>query len=298
MKIVIVALWIVLPCSVSAQARQPAPLLFQQDLDTFAPVWYHVPVWRGGLLLHVENNPSPTPVIDVTDRHGAHRHVSFELPDSNNVFLHSPGAGEDGSIVVAGEDQHGPAFLAWISPDRKQRFVIPTPGFRADEVTIAADGAIWAVGNRAGVTNVIQRYSTSGTLLSSRRVSDARSATGLGNSWLVAAPDRVGWMTNGRQYIEFSLDGAELRRLDGPPAGATFPHFQGVGLSRDGDLVVSERLGSAVAILALDRASLAWSPVSLPDRTEASSIVLGFDGDTLVATVGNGVLHRYPIAGR
>jgi hypothetical protein len=59
-------------------------------------------------------------------------------------------------------------------------------------------------------------------MLSSMEVPDAKARAAAGNeadspSRLVSSNDRVGWMTNGSEYIEFSLDGTILQRFDGPP---------------------------------------------------------------------------------
>ena len=171
-------------------------------------------------------------------------------------------------------------------------------------LTVAGDGIIWAVGwakNEDGprlvvADNVVRRFDSSGKMLASfvahgRTRNADPDATAA--SYLMASRDRVGWLTNGCEYIEFSLDGTELGRFDGP-AGLKIGQIEGAALSDENDLVVGKFGGGGFDILALDRRARAWVSVTLPKETiRGWSSVLGFDGTTLVATPRSGQLRRF-----
>ena len=121
------------------------------------------------------------------------------------------------------------------------------------------------------------------------------------NSFLFSSRDRVGWYTAAGEYVEFSLDGDEIGRYQGP-AGLDRP--DGVAISEDNDVVLGDFRATrespappdagAPQFLVLDRSSGEWIPVSLPEgQAPRWAHVLGFDGTTLVATSINGKLTRY-----
>jgi hypothetical protein len=135
-------------------------------------------------------------------------------------------------------------------------------------------------------------------MLSSMQVPQAKAGANFGDiadmvSSLVASKDRVGWMTNGCEYVEFSLDGAMLQRFDGPRETA-WNNIRGVALSDGNDLVLSRAGG---AVLALDRTASSWVPVSIPGRKPGEDVrVLGFDGTTLVVRQDTtGILGRFKL---
>jgi len=281
------------------------------DRDVYTPVWQTMPKWRGKLLLRVEKNDTKAPVIDALDRDGYHEDILFDIPDSSLVGVTGTGASSDGSIVVGGyafsADSRRASLIAWIAPDRQRRTVIRTVPFEATAVTLAADGTIWAVGNtwdnvkRANNTkNVIQRYDTAGKLLSSLKVVELESPARIHGdanerSYLMASRDRVGWFTNSNQYIEFSLDGIELNRFDGPTGIEDSTPPDGVALSDANDLVVGRKVGKGrgTELLVLDRPTREWVPISVPGQKPGAWLaVFGFDGTTLVASPTSGKLLR------
>jgi hypothetical protein len=287
-------------------AQVPA---FEHERDMYVSSGNHLPTWSGRLLLRFEDNLTSAPLVDAVDRDLNHDAISFEIPGATLINIRGLGGGSDGSILVGGnafsKDSRRSGFIAWISPDRKRRTLIQTEPFRPEAVVLATDGTIWAAGHIFdGVEgwhntyNVIQRYDGAGKMLSSMQVPQARAAANVGNeadmsSRLVVSKDRVGWMTNGCEYIEFSLDGAILQRFDGPPETEGYL-VHGVALSEGNDLILARAGG---AVLAFDRTASSWVPVSIPGRKPGEDVwVLGFDGTTLVVDRDRGILGRFKLA--
>jgi len=312
-RLAIAAGLIVIAGNLAAQPAAPtgSRLAFQHDRDVYVTAWDYLPEWRGSLLLNAQQGGSRSPLIEYTDRSGLHDRIAFELPGSW-VYLHGVSAASDGSLAVSGfaesDDSRGVPFVAWIPPDRSSRTVIRTRPFHPEPVVLAADGVIWAAGVNVNdstraltAVNILRRYSNSGELLSSKTVEGAKSGD-LGpivdsGSWLLASRDRVVWMTNAFEAIEFSLQGEELRRINGPVGLAHRYQQAGIALSANNRLVVGRGSGGEFDILGLDLTSKdpGWVPLSIPDSGLKGLIyVLGFDGlDLLVAGQERGLIRRF-----
>lgn len=265
-------------------------------------------IWLGKFLVHVDDPESRSPTFDLTDHDGHTERVPFELPDTAYIQGLRYSAGTDGSIVAIGTalkgKSSGACFIAWISPDRKRQTVIQAYPFVPEAVAVAADGAIWSVGTlfdddkmKTIADNVIRRYDTSGKLLSSLTVGGLRAPAGWGHdatmgSGLLASRDRIGWFTSGDQYLEFSLEGREIQRFEGPPAwGAPGrdPSLNywvvGFALSSENQVVVTgvtkDEKSERMAVL--NRTARAWYPALLNggDPSERHRLV-GFDGVEMI----------------
>lgn len=302
-----VASFCVLPRAVAQRA-----LAFEHEREMYVSSWHHLPVWSGRLLLRLEDNLTSGPLVDAVDRDLNHDAISFEIPGANLINIRGLGGGADGSILVGGNafsgDSRRAGFIALISPDRKRRTLIQTEPFRPEGVALAADGTIWAVGlvfdgkeGRQNTHNVIQRYDASGKMLSSMQVPKAKAfpndpLIADANSDLMASKDRVGWLTNGCEYVESSLDGTILARFDGPAEDVL--DLRGVALSDANDVLVAKAIGDRTVFLTLDRAARSWVPVPMRgrDRPGAQARVFGFDGTTLVVEKERGILSRFKLA--
>jgi len=307
---------LLLTAMLSSGAAQVAPqptgrlVAFDLEREMYVSTWVHPPVWSGGLLLRFEDNLTSSPLIDIVDRNLKHDTLSFDIKGASMINIRSVAAGADGTILVGGSafspDSKRAGFIARISEDLKNRTIIQTEPFCAESVALATDGTIWAVGlifdgaeGRNNTHNVIQRYDASGARLSSKQVPDAMAWTGTPvtadlASRLLASRDRVGWLTNASQYIEYTLGGDELNRF-WPPEGMNQQGvLDGVALSSNNDLILGRKGARGTEFLALDRAAKAWHPVSLSGRTSDYGVsILGFDSDTLVATTVPGTLRRF-----
>jgi len=264
------------------------------------------PRWAGKYLVEVQDKESRAPLFSLTDSAGNKERVNFQLPDTAYIAALEYNLGADGSMAVTGAALNGKNgganFIAWISPDRKRQTVIQAYPLVPETVAVGSDGVIWTAGTlfddekRAAIAyDVIRRYSPSGNLLSSVPVPGLRPGRGparaAGTSQLQAAGDLVGWFTSGDQYVEFSLDGKETGRFEGPPGwgepGVPMPEslFDRLAVSADNQVVVCgvSHDRNSMILLTLDRRNRAWVPVSLPgEGTPYLGRLLGFDGMELV----------------
>jgi hypothetical protein len=105
--------------------------------------------------------------------------------------------------------------------------------------------------------------------------------------------DLDGWFTNGCEYIEFSLDGREIERFDGPP-GVGIKQISGVGLDAENGLFVGRYEDHIFEVLAFDRSSRAWNETSVAGLdTPSWARIPGFDGTTLITTEKWDTMRRY-----
>jgi hypothetical protein len=215
-------------------------------------------------------------------------------------------SGSDGALAAVGYTLSGSSqfsdFIVWISPDRKRQVVTRVSPFHPYAVTVAPDGTIWAVGpvkqenSRNDLyTNVLRRYDASGNLLRSVILNGLQRHNGRAvvadGSDLMASQDRVGWLTNTCEYIEFSFDAVELGRYACPTTKYD-GSVGGFALSYGGDAVVGGSQRSLWAPLELDRASRTWVPIQAPSDGYRFAAILGFDGTTLVTLSEAAKLRR------
>lgn len=276
--------------------------------DLFVPMWHRSAIWSGKMLLSLDDNLTSAPLVDAIDRDLNHDALAFTIPGAPVVNIRGLGGGYDGSILVCGDatssDSRRAGFIARISPDRKQRTLIQTEPYRPEAVALAADGVIWAVGlifdgevGSHNIHNVVRRYNSDGKLQSSQVMLDAKTAAnspGDGDmaSRLAASKDHVGWMTNGAEYIEFSLDGSVAQRFDTPSEVGDW-NTHGFALTEEDDLIVSGKDG---LIFARNRANRSWIRISIPGRTVGGDVwIFGADEETMMYQQDRGIVGRATI---
>jgi hypothetical protein len=282
---------------------------FEHERDIAAQLGRVVPRWGGSELVGVDAFSSRTPLLYAVDREGRREEIWIDLPGAGTVLTHDAIGGADGAVAAVGYAQNPDPlvghFLMWISPDRKRRTVIRLDPYGADRVALAGDGTIWVVGGLRDAPrwaldkqNVIRRYDASGKQLGSfpvhARSREDISPDAAAMSYFVASKDRVGWFTNGSEYIEFSLDGKEVGRFDGPPY-VDRKQISGVGLDAEDRLFVGRKGDKTFnfEILELNRSNRTWSKAAIvgPDAPRSARI-LGFDGTALV-TMEQAGIRRY-----
>jgi hypothetical protein len=129
------------------------------------------------------------------------------------------------------------------------------------------------------------------------------------SSELRASADRVAWLTNGMEYIEFSLDGRELDRFEGPAfPGNRAARFRSLALSASNEVIIGVAERGTWNIWALDRQKRAWVITHIVAGIEQPTFgrLLGFDGSSVIADVEDRemlrtrgqprVLRRYTIS--
>jgi hypothetical protein len=299
-----------------------------REIPARLPINGATPIWRGGALLGVEKSDAKAPVLYLVDRGGRREEFLFSIPESSWIGISGIALAEDGTIGLCGgattAEAIGTRFIAIISPDHKRQTLIRTWPYQAQQIALAPDGTIWTAGvitddanTRVVVYNVLRRYERSGKLLASWSVrAKARAQMGpnavdSSHPYLMASRDRVGWLSNGGEYFEYSLDGREIGQY-APPAGVVFgwpgandtfnhpdlsersaPHVLDAALSQNNDLLLCAFKGDnsrTWQLLRLDRESRTWVPATAEQKGWPS--VAGFDGDDPVLLPGVGELGR------
>jgi hypothetical protein len=282
----------------------------ERDVNGRFPPGVDTPRWSGRSLLGYELDMTAAPILYSVDRNGNREEYVLTLPGVSMVSIGAMAGGADGAIAVSGgiysSDAQIATFFVWISPDRKTQIVTRIWPYVATKIAIAADGTIWTAGflkndenTKVVVYNQLRHFETSGKQLAAFMVRTRQSKQLLSNgttySWLGASSDRVGWLSNGNEYIEFSLDGTEMQRFDGPADLAEAPgSLAGAGLSADNEIALGVRTKAGLKVFTLDRKSRTWNAL-LPEE-KASHWVGGFDGGTLITlpeVEPGGVMRRY-----
>ncbi len=308
--LVLAAAWTALECRASQSDRA---LIRDGDLWVAWRVDGFYPVWKGGVLVGVEENKSREPLIYSINRDGAREDIRFGLPDAYLIIMGGIAAGADGAIAVIGgaysSDARAGTFLAWISPDRKTRTVTRVWPYVPRAVTIAADGTIWTIGwirdgERIPVRNVLRKYDSRGSMLASfveRRAKGWTNTRGdaVSDSTLTALADGVVWLTNGGEYIEYSSDLRERGRFDGPVLGDG-RRIEGVAVTASDDIYVGITGGGKWDVMWWNRLDRTWNIVPFPEAKPPHwGRLLGADGNALVtATPEVNNLRRYRIVKR
>ena len=299
------------PCARVDVALAQSRASFAHERDIVTEFGRVVPTWGGSELVGIDFDSSKTPMLYAVDREGRREEIWLDLPGADTIDVQFATGGPDGSVAAVGyaqsSDSHAGHFLIWISADRKRRTVVQLEPYVADRVALAGDGSIWVVGglrNEAPARdeskhNILRRYDTSGRALTSfhvrARARPAIAPDAASMSYLMASRDRVGWFTNGCEYIEFSFDGKELARLNGPP-DVDFKQIAGVGLDAEDSLFVGRKGDETFdfEVLEFDRNSGAWRKAAVTGpNTPHGARILGFDGTTLVTMEQAGTIRRF-----
>lgn len=264
-----------------------------------------MPHWSGQALIGVQDNRSSSPLVYTIDRNGQRDSFPFAFPDGATINVYGLAINPDGTVAVAGGavsgDARGGSFLALVAADRKHQTIVRTWPYVARQVVFVPDGSLWTVGyvfhdteDRIVKPNIMSHFDSSGKLLESFPVT-AKARFGAGRtaanaSFLRTSSDRMGWFTNGMEYIEFSFDGREIGRYDGPEVAQPVDIFASFALSDNNEVLFGKILDSKRRTWSLDRENRHWIPVQLQDESlPAWGNLLGFDGRTLVVT---GKLHE------
>ena len=292
-----------LPGQVS-DVRSKRMFAHERDVET-SFVWEGIPRWDGGKLVGCVHNHSSGPVIFTMDREGRRDEIVFSLAHGAMIHIIGFAASPSGEIALAGSalgaDNRGASFVARISADRERQTITRTYPYGPSAVTFTPDGNIWTIGNlnnEAGTDliarNVLRRFDSSGKMLGSTTLQVLGSKTAE-TSFLRASLDRVGWFTRDGEYLEFSLDGAEIARYAGPEgAGVDSRNITGLVLSEDNEVVAGHFGGGKAEFVVLDRQQRSWNPVLLSKiQTPSWAFVLGLDGNSLVTTSVNGRMGRF-----
>jgi len=248
-------------------------------------------IWNGSFLIGVGMNMTSAPIIWTLDGSSRKDEFHLSIPDAVNIRVGGFAGASDGTLVAAGRGVTGGArygFVAIIPPGRGSNTILRTDSYTPQVVTIAPDGVIWTIGDQVeekkSWCNVLKRFSPLGKLLSSEvlrvRGSPNVPPDAAEGSYLRSSRDRVGWLTKGGEYLEFSLDGRETNRFPAPPFWKEYAGVTNIALSDDFGVVAGA--GNLRKAWTLDRMKRIWSPVQVSGDPFNSGLVFGFDGDQLV----------------
>jgi hypothetical protein len=249
------------------------------------------------------------PTLWTVDRSGNRQTVAFSIPGADFLRVKDVASGPDGSVAAVGTaisgDSRMGTFIAWISPDGSRQVVTRVWPYSPMVVTVAPDGTIWTVGavmkdNYMGEVeyNSLRHYTPSGQLLASNHVRGARRNNGgmyavSEASVLMASQDRIGWLTNACQYIEFSFEAVQLGSYNCPNGYSKIGDPSGVALSSSDDLLLGGKWIAPLAPLELDRTNNTWKPVPVLQDSGKTNSLLGFDGLILVTRSMSSSMRRY-----
>jgi hypothetical protein len=263
-----------------------------------------------------EERTSREPLLFTVDRDDNLERIPLTIPEAGYLLLYSVAGGPDGSLAVVGRGFHVDgrqgSFVARIAPDRKSQTITRTWPYVGTRVTVAPDGLIWTAGwaepsGSRTQYNVFRVFDESGrsvrefVVLAKGRPDTPSDAVPY--SVLKSSRDRVGWLTSGWEYLEFSLDGREIGRLAGPLVSQDSNLGSiGLALSEDNRVVIGILVQGKHRMWALDRERQTWSSIEEPDAGELQHRrILGFDGQSLVTLrwgkYGVNTVHRYRIVG-
>lgn len=267
-------------------------------------------VWSWGRLIGYSHNRTAQPEICSHDWNGKGERIAFGIPGAGMISLEWASAAPDGSIALVGsayqEDGAAGSFVARISADRRDQIVTRESPYVPMKVVVSSDGVVWTLGwvlNESGFIaerNILRRYDKAGRVLSSTSVRVNRSRMrddAVQLSRLAASADRIAWLTNGNEYIEFALDGREIFRMDGPfqSSGPGGPNYS-MAMSQNNIVVIAEKSNGAWVVMNLDRATHTWVPAATTGtRVFRWGRLMGFVGEQLVIEEGDHVMHKYGI---
>ena len=265
--------------------------------------------WNGQALVGIEEHKTSEPLLYRLGKGGHSERIRFAIPEARHIYLEDIDGNSDGTLVVTGvayaTDGKAGTFVAAIAHNRQKQTVIRVWPYCPKVIAVTSSGRIWTAGyvlNEAGYIsegNVVRQFDESGRLLSSLSVKAKSKLRGNAAelSRLRASGDGAAWLTNQNEYIEFSRNGGEVFRVDGPPLTSEHDIANwSLAVSGDGSVVMGAAARSGRWDLwTLEREKRAWVPTQLNGGTQIPSwaIVLGFDGEDLVTTEGQNMLRHY-----
>lgn len=306
--------------SVDTAAAQAKRVLTLDDerLENFQLRGYFSPHWSGGGILVVEDNPSDAPMIVRIGRNGHIERINFKIPEGRHITVIGLAGATDGRIAVIGSvlsnDGGGTTFLALIASDRQSQTVVRLWPYVANVVTFAPDGTVWTIGRvRNGewvaADNVLKRFDSSGVLINTTQLFTGEDeklkgfplpppTTDMAHlSRLRASKDRVGWLMNDENYIEFLPDGRVAGWYIRPDCGGTENGLGYLALSESNAVIVRMSICKQGSYLQLDRASRTWRSIEADNKDSTKwEVPLGFDGETLVSSTTDGRVRRYSLS--
>jgi hypothetical protein len=254
--------------------------------------------WRSGKLYGVDGDQSEMPLLYTMDSGGRRDNVPITIDGQRYIAIWSYAPAFDGSIEVGSytTDKNGKpsSFVSRIAPGGASRMDTNVWPYTPEHIPVPPTGKTWTMGwvrnpdDPDGPTvalNVRKRFDEAGKEIESVGIRARRSMPGgtFARAFLRATRDRVVWFSEGNDYVEWSLDGRELLRIDGP--AVKNDHISGVAVGDDNIVIVAMTRYSPnrYELLMLDRANSRWIPVEVTNKDRRDYWwPVGWDGDTIV----------------
>ena len=248
--------------------------------------------WSEPYFLAHEDNRTAAPRVCAVDRSGFVERIEVKIPGATEILLNGLTARPDGTIIVAGNALDGGSrtgsFMTIIPPDRKEARVTRLWPYTAAQLLTAGDGAVWAAGwlsddsgDGTRVDIMLRRYGKEGSedLTVVPNVTPGSSLASV-RTMIGASKNRIFLTTQKGDYIEFSLDGAEVGRYPLPKA-LTAANSADIAGSPDGAVMLLTHNGPEQRLFSLNRERREWVELA-SELTESFRNILGFDGLNLL----------------
>lgn len=267
--------------------------------------------WSGERLFGAEVNRSSEPLLFVYQESQPVERIRFRIPDAGHINIHDMAMGKVGQIALSGsayfDDGKAASFLAILSPARDKQVVVRTWPTVAGQLAWGPDGTLWSagytfdeLGDYVVGKNEFRRFDERAKLLSTTIVPSrsGHTAGGTYDCLLRANGQRVFWMSNDQEFVEFDRSGKEVLRTVGPPLTDKHLSYARTMAVSDSDVVMYAALMQpGTAVWAFERSSRTWMPTELVGLTERKHVqILGFNGDDLIVSPKSEIVERYRLS--
>jgi hypothetical protein len=252
--------------------------------------------WARGRFVTTEGSGSKAPNLCLATVDGVIKRIPLEIPGVAAIGPYDAVVSPTGDIYVSAAafdaESRVATLLAKVS-EREQTIQVCRvfPHFPA-RLAVAADGTLWTAGwntdweqTRTVDRFVLNRFDADCNLIQTIRPA-LRPAARPDSSELRASDDGVLLRTRTNEFVEYSLEGKEIGRYDGPPLSKVH-HFPGVtfAVSSSGIVALGADDPDGPIVWVLDRARGAWEEAKVPNELPHGSRLLGFDGENLVVGI-------------
>lgn len=278
------------PITLAASSRQTF-VTCAPDQPTVVPLR-----WAGGRFFTTEGSGSRSPNLCVATGDGNIKRIPLEIPGVQAIGPYDATVSSSGDLYVSAaafdSDSRLTTFFAKISERGQTIQVCRTfPHFPA-RLAAAADGTVWTVGwntdqeqTRTVDRFIVNRFDAGCNLVQAIRPA-VRPTAHPSSSQLQASDSGVALRTRSNEIVEFSLDGEEIGRYDGPrlskednPASTTF------AVSSSGIIAWGTVDPKGSNVWVLDRENGTWQNANASNGFSLGDRLMGFEGEDLVIGV-------------
>ncbi len=274
------------PVTFSASSRESF-VTCAPDQPTVVPL-----TWSRRRFLTTEGSGSRSPNLCIATADGVVERIPLDIPEVAAIGPYDAVVSPTSDIYVSAaafdSDSRVTTFFARVSEGQTKQVCGTFPHFPA-KLAAAADGTVWTAGwntdweqTRTVDRFVINRYDARCNLLQTIRPAlrpTARSDT----SQLRVSDNTVILRTGSNEIIEFSLEGKEIDRYDGPqlPKGHSISGIT-FAVSQTGIAAIGvNNLGNST-IWVFNRKEGVWERANVPDGLPPGGRLMGFEGEDLV----------------